>query len=104
MKREKIKEVIFTKNYDYIVNGIRVSDLPENLLPTDIIDIEKHDRYYSENNSWDDNSVLKVYRERDETDEEMEKRKQFWLEKKEESRKDRYDSYLKLKKEFETNQ
>ena len=39
--------------------------------------------------------------ERLETDEEFEKRKKFWADKKEEGRKSRYEQYLKLKKEFE---
>ena len=43
-----------------------------------IIDLEKHEAYYSENNSWDDNSQLVVYRKREETDLEFTKRKDNW--------------------------
>lgn len=101
MEKIIIKEEIFTKDYEGIITGIRFSDLPDNLLPTDIIDIHKEQGYYSENNSWDDNSTLVVYREREETNSEFDKRKaeteNFLLE----SKHRRFEQYQKLKKEFE---
>lgn len=102
MKKEIKKEKIFTKHFDGWINGIRFSELPKDIKDDDIIDIEKCEGYYSENNSWDDYTELIVYREREETDEEFEKRKKFWEEKKAESKKARYENYLKLKKEFES--
>ena len=48
MKKELIKEKVFSKDYDGIVTGIPFSDLPKDILPTDIIDIEKKEGYYSD--------------------------------------------------------
>jgi len=101
MKKEIIREKIFIKHYDGIMNGIKFSDLPKDLQPSDIIDIQKNEGFYTENNSCDNNTDLVVYREREETDEEFKKRKLFWGKKIEESKKARYETYLKLKKEFE---
>lgn len=102
MKKEIIREEIFSKIWnDGIITGFRMSDLPKDILPTDIIDLDKVDSFYSENESWDAHSVLTVYREREENDEEFEKRKSFWENKFQESKKARYENYLKLKKEFE---
>ena len=100
MKKEIKKVEIFSKHYDGIRRGFLFSDLPTDILPTDIIDFVKNEGFYSDNNSWDDNSILKVYREMEETDEEFEKRKLFWEQKKEESKQMRYEEYLKLDKEF----
>jgi len=101
MKKEIKTDVIFNKHYDGCLRGFKFEDLPKDLLPTDVIYFERVDAFYSENNSWDDYSTLKVYRDREETDEEFEKRKLFWEQKKEVSRELRYKDYLKLKKEFE---
>ena len=51
MKKEIIKEKIFQKHYDGLITGFKFSDLPKDLLPDDIIDLEKNEGYYSENNS-----------------------------------------------------
>ena len=101
MKKEIKSDVIFRKHYDGCRRWFKFEDLPKNLLPTDKIDFEKIEGFYSENNSWDDHTELIVYRDREETDEEFEKRKLFWEGKKVESKKLRYQEYLKLKKEFE---
>lgn len=103
MKKEIIREEIFSKQWDDgIITGFPMSDLPKDILPTDIIDLEKVEAFYSENNSWDAHTILTVYREREETDAEFEKRKTSWEKKFAESKKARYEQYLKLKKEFET--
>ena len=52
--KQIIREEIFRKHFSGIRNGIEVSELPDGLLPTDIVDIEKVEAFYSENNSWDD--------------------------------------------------
>jgi len=101
-KKKIIKEEIFTKDYDGVITGIRFSDLPGNLLPTDIIDINKEQAFYSENNSWDAYSNLTIYREREETEDEFDKRKaetEVYLT---ESKQRRLEQYQKLKKEFES--
>ena len=101
MKKIKVKERIFTKRIGE-GNGCRVhvSDLPEYILPTDIINILRDEGYYSDNNSWDPFTQLEVYREREETDVEFELRVDSILELKERSRKKRYETYLEYKKEF----
>jgi len=103
MKKEIIREKIFSKQYDGIRTSIPVSDLPKNILQTDSIDIEKVEGYYSENNSWDDHTILIVYREREETDDELANRELSYEKKKEESKKARFEQYIKLKKEFESD-
>jgi len=100
MKKEIKRKEIFRKHYDGIRTGFLFSDLPTYILPTDIIDFEKIEGFWSENNSWDDHSILKVYRKIEETDEEFEKRKLFWEQKRDESKQMRYEQYLKLEKEF----
>lgn len=101
MEKQIIREEIFTKQYDGIIRGVIASDLPSDILPTDIIDLEKVDREYTENNSWDDHTILTVYREREETDDEFEKRKSRFDKIKEESKKLRLEQYQKLKIEFQ---
>ena len=101
MKKEIKSDVIFRKHYDGCRKWFKFEDLPKDLLPSDKINFEKTERFYSDNESWDDYTDLIVYRDREETDEEFEKRKLFWKNKKAESKELRYESYLKLKKEFE---
>ncbi len=101
MNKITIKEEIFSKHYDGIVSGIKVSDLPTDLLPTDIIDIVKDEGYFSENNSWDAFTMLTVYREREETDEELTIRLRENIKRLAESKERRREQYVKLKKEFE---
>lgn len=102
--KQVVKEEIFNKHYNGMIEGFKFSELPTNLEPNDLIVLHVEDSYYSENNSWDAFSELIVYRERLETDQEFEKRKAKLEAKFEESRKERYQHYLKLKKEFETNE
>tara|TARA_R110000868_G_C10618428_1_gene742018 strand:- start:56 stop:361 length:306 start_codon:yes stop_codon:yes gene_type:complete len=101
MKKETVREQIFVKHYDGIITGFPFSDLPKDILPDDIIDLQKTEGYYSENNSWDDHTDLVVYREREETDFEFAKRKDKWNKKMNELRDGRLKLYEKLKKEFE---
>ena len=101
MNKQIVHEHIFTKIYDGERKAFKVSDLPADILPTDKIEFWIEEGYYSENESYDSRTHLSVLRDRIETDEEFEKRKKFWADKKEEGRKNRYEQYLKLKKEFE---
>jgi hypothetical protein len=101
MKKKTITDTIFTKRYNGVRSMIPVSDLPPDLLPTDFIDIEKDEGYYSDNNSWDSYTNVTIYREREETDGEFKNRVVFWEKKAEESKKLRFEEYLKLKDEFE---
>lgn len=102
MKKQIVRETIFFKEYKGIITGFPFSDLPKDILPTDIIDLRKDEGFYSENNSWDAHSSLSVYREREETEDEFEKRKESWNERLEETKAERFKLYEKLKKEFES--
>jgi hypothetical protein len=101
MKKEITNEKIFEKRYDGYQAWIPVGDLPKNLLPTDKIVVITDEGSYFEENTYDPYTELLIYRPREETDAEFEERKAWRDEKKEESRKARYEDYLRLKKEFE---
>ena len=101
MKKEIKRQIIFEKQYDGIINGFRASDLPKDLLPSDIIEFHKEEGYYSESNSCDDSSTLIVYREREETDLEFSTRLRQKESLEQELKNRRHETYLKLKQEFE---
>ena len=101
MNKKMIDEVIFEKEFDGERHSFKVSDLPNDILPTDEIVFFINEGYYSDNNSYDSSTHLKVTRARIENDEEFEKRKLGLERQIENSRKMRYESYLRLKKEFE---
>jgi hypothetical protein len=101
MKRRKIEEKIHTIQYDWEDAPLKVSDIPKDLLPDDKIYCHSDAGHCSENNSWDGFTEYIIVRLRDQTDEEYQKDIEWWANKKEESRKARYENYLKLKKEFE---
>lgn len=67
----------------------------------DMIRIEFVERYHSENNGWDDHFSCTVIRKVLETDEEFQKRQLKNELFKKEMKEKRYETYLKLKKEFE---
>jgi len=92
---------IFAKEFKGIDADIHFSDLPKEILPTDIIDIRREEPYYSENESWDAFTQLIIIREREETDEEYEKRISKEKKEKDFLKEKRYQTYLKLKEEFE---
>jgi hypothetical protein len=71
------------------------------LLPTDQISIERNEAFYSENESWGEHTFLIVYRERDETEEEKNKRLEQIEKKAKIAKQQRYERYLELKKEFD---
>jgi hypothetical protein len=99
--KQIVYDVIFHKQYDGILDGIEFGELPKELQPRDRIDICQYERFYSENESWDDHTIVEVNRPRLETDEEQKER----LEKSQEFMNDlrdrRYETFLNLKKEFE---
>ena len=100
MKR-KIRESILIKSFKGKDHDIRYSDLPKDLNENDIIHIHREDSYFSENNSWDAFTDLIIIREREETDEEYTIRKEKDNKLNEELKSRRFETYLKLKKEFE---
>lgn len=97
----KIKEEIYRKHLGDNYAEIRFSDLPKDIIPSDIISIEREDSYHSEKESYDAYTDLVVLRERDETDEEQEKRRRENEEFTNLLKEQRRETYLKLKKEFE---
>lgn len=101
MERRKIKETIHTIRYDWEDAPLKVCDIPKDLLPDDEIYCHSEPGYNSENDSWDAFTEYNIVRLRDQTDEEYKKDLEWWDNRKEESRKLRYENYLKLKKEFE---
>lgn len=102
MKKQKIKELYFRKNYHSNNDNIRFGDLPKNIKDDDIIVIfyDDSDNYLDDYND-KSYTELRVYRERDETDAECQKRIDRLKLEQELSRKRRYEHYLKLKKEFD---
>jgi hypothetical protein len=102
MEIKKIKkfEQIFYKTFGQ--NQPTWKELKDvKLQDDDFITISYEEAYHSENNSYDGHWFIDVQRQREETDEEYKER----MEKLEKSRdmlkKNRYEQYLKLKKEFE---
>lgn len=100
MERQIVHEIIFSKHFDGDHHPITFGDLPKNLEDTDIIEIDRDEGYYSENNSWDAFTQLRVERPRLENDEEFAESQERWKEKMTELKANRYQSYLRLKKEF----
>jgi len=100
--KKKILEEIYSKSFDGRFRDVRFSDLPKDLKADDVIDIHREEAHYSENESHGEYTELVVFREREETDEEYQKRleKNKWVQ--EDLKKRRYESYLRLKAEFET--
>jgi len=99
--KQKIKKEIFNKTFEGQDYDVRISDLPKDIQDGDIIEIRREDDYRSESWSYNAYTELVVIREVEETDEEYEKRIKENNQLKEELKKRRYESYLKLKKEFQ---
>jgi len=100
-KKIMVRDSIHSVKYDNMNADILFCHLTARgeLLPTDIIDIQREENY--DNNSWDSYTVLQVYREREETDEEFEKRMRTNTNTKKYLKERRYKTYLKFKEEFE---
>lgn len=99
--KQLIRDCIFEKHYKGIRDWVKYQDIPKDLFPTDEISIQPCESFYSENNSWDAYTMLYVFRDREETDDEYNKRINTENSVKERTRKERYKTYLQLKKEFE---
>lgn len=96
----KKRDILFTKRKQYS-NSFRVSELPSNLLPHDIIEVVNDEGFQSENESWDPYSKITIYRERDFTEAELEAYREEIRKNREKHNAERYQKYLRLKKEFE---
>lgn len=99
----KIRKEIFRKHYLGECTGVYFEDIPKDLLPDDFISIVVHKAFYTENNSSDGVTYLIVSRLVEMTPEEVAKEKEHFAKLREESKKQRKEQYLKLKKEFEND-
>jgi hypothetical protein len=99
----KIKDdIVFRKQNDH--EPIKFGEINIELQPNDVILAGHDEGFYSEDNSWDAHYFLEVHRDRLETDEEYEKRINHEKFMREDMKKRRYETYLRLKKEFENGQ
>ena len=100
MNKIKIKKYI---QYIQSDNPITWKDIKDfQFEDDDIISIGYEEGYYSENNSWDGFYYCRVERMVEETDEEYEDRMERKRSTESTLKKNRYEQYLRLKKEFET--
>lgn len=99
--RQKVREEIYRKQFFPEDYQVKFSDLPKDMLKGDIIDIVREEAFYTENNSSDGSTHLVIIRVRDESDEEIQKRKDYFETLREMGRQKRYEDYLQLKAEFE---
>lgn len=99
--KETVYDKIFHKHYIGLHPYVPFGDLPKDLQPEDLIEIHLEESFYSENDSWDDHTIVTVKRPRLETDEEHKERLEKSKEYMDELRDLRYESYLNLKEEFE---
>ena len=99
--KKTVYDEIFRKHYEGLREQIPFGDLPKDLQPTDLLIYQPWESFYSENESWEDHTILIINRPRLETDEEhrerLEKSQGFM----DDLRDRRYETYLKLKEEFE---
>jgi len=94
-----ITETVFEKHHDYYPIKFGEIDIP---LKADDIIISGYDEgFQGSDEAWDAHYYLKVDRDRLETDEEFQKRQESEELQKKWNKQRRYESYLKLKKEFE---
>jgi len=99
MEKQIIEERIFTKvSYK---GPVKFGEITVALEPEDVIQQEYVEPYEGSVEGWQGHYELNVHRKREETDAEYEKRRieneRFVVD----SKKKRYENYLKLKKEFE---
>ena len=97
----KITEEIFHKQLDGYRDKIKFSEFKVNILPEDYIRIESCEAYYGSDSQMDAHTIISVYREREQTEEEKRISKEKLIKVLEKSKKERYELFLKLKKEFE---
>lgn len=99
MTKIKIWKTIFFHDMDEYPTWKDIKDIQ--FEDDDRIRISYEEPFYSENNSHDGGWVIEVEREMEETDEEYERRMSNKRMTDEILKKQRYESYIKLKKEFE---
>lgn len=100
---KRVKEEIYSKDFPSNYE-IKFSDLPKEIQENDIIVVIYDEGHFSENNSWDPYTRLEIHRYRDETEAERVERESESEKMKEELKRRRYETYLKLKDEFEKSE
>ena len=70
----------------------------------DVIRLEYVEPYYSENNSYDEHFSAHIIRKTEETDEQYNKRQERIAQDEKWAKEPRYQSYLRLKEEFENEE
>ena len=114
MKKAEVSEVIYeqsrriqkfssTKMYAWWEVQEALKEANIELHEDDILEIGYDPGFYEADNSADPCYFIKLTRNRLETDKEFEERKSFVEKKLQESKNERFKSYLKLKNEFEPN-
>ena len=99
MSKIKIKKEVLDIQSDEYITWKDIKDFQ--FEDDDIVSIGWEEPYYSENNSWDGFYYCRVERMVEETDEEYEDRMERKRNSESMLKKNRYEQYLKLKKEFE---
>ena len=99
MEKIKVKKLIFwcQKDTEFTWKDLKHIEFEDD----DMIEVQYVEPYYSENESHDGYYRCQVTRMVEETDEEFEARINMFKKMAEESKKKRYENYLKLKEEFE---
>lgn len=100
MKKIKIKEVVFSKKYPLEMK-LPLDEYSEFFHTNSYIDITTEEDFQSENQSYDGYKQIEIYRFREETDDEYEARIAHMNQLKKDLKNKRYETYLKLKAEFE---
>jgi hypothetical protein len=99
MDKIKIKKEVLDIQSDEYITWKDIKDFQ--FEDDDIVSIGWEEPYYSENNSWDGFHYCRVERMVEETNEEYEDRMERKRNSESMLKKNRYEQYLKLKKEFE---
>lgn len=98
----KITKIVFEKSYPGEYRWIKMSDIPkEALIPENKIMIHV-EQGYNDSNGWNEGeTTIQIAVEREQTQQEKDEMRRFLEERKIQSKNERYEEYLKLKKEFE---
>ena len=99
MEKIKKEKKIFSTQKDKPFTWKDIKDIP--FEDDDEIAVQWVEPFYSENNSWEGHYSAEVTRMVEETDEEYQKRIQQNERDSKRAKERRYESYLRLKKEFE---
>lgn len=98
----KITKILFEKEYRGERTSIPISDIPkEFLVPGNNIMVCVEETFYTENNSSDGHTTVRISTYREQTEEEKKELRAHIEKLKKVRKEERRKEYLKLKKEFE---